>query len=140
MGALLTQSVSYTTNGNKLKKMLQKSNQASNVQNDLEKELIRLKHLIPFDDFLAVRWNPYARVGLSGEVVGSTIHIYEEDPLKAIATLRHEYLDCILTRKLVKPLISIVNTFVKLKENEIYMEKERVVHAFSRIIRDYVEK
>jgi len=81
-----------------------------------------------------VYWKPQQAVKVSGKVVGSTIYIYNEKQKEAVDTLKHEYLDCILTRRLVNPLVTLVNTFVKLTENEIYNEKERIVNGLSKLV------
>jgi hypothetical protein len=62
------------------------------------------------------------------------LRIYDEDLREAKNTLKHEYLDCLLTRKIVEPLIAIVNTFIKLKEGEVHKEKEQIVSTLSKLI------
>lgn len=108
--------------------------QPKNVQPVLEEELARLKRLVPFEEELTVHWKPQAHTKMSGEVIGKTIYVYDENQHEAIATLKHEYLDCLLTRRLVNPLVTLVNTFIKLREKEIYMEKERIVTHLLRLI------
>jgi len=90
--------------------------------------------MLPFEEALVVCWEPHQEMGISGEVRGLTIYVYEEDQKEALTTLKHEYIDCLLTRKLVLPLIAMVNTFIKLKEKEIYKEKERIITALSGMI------
>jgi hypothetical protein len=76
---------------------------------------------------------------LSGEVKNDVILIYEEEPEKAIDTLRHEFIDYLvwlavrpyeqttmLYRAMFKGLLE------RLGENA-YEEKERAVEAISRI-------
>lgn len=108
--------------------------QTKNVQRVLEKELARLKRLVPFEEALTVRWKPLLQSEISGKVVGKTIYVYDENPREAVNTLKHEYLDCLLTRKLVKPLVTLVNTFIKLREKEIYTEKERIITHLLKVI------
>lgn len=108
--------------------------QAQHVQQVLKEELARLKKLVPFDEELTLCWTPRLHSRVSGEVVGSTIFIYEEDLGEAVKTLRHEYLDCLLTRKLVDPLVAIINTLMKMKERDIYKGKERIVNTLSSLI------
>ena len=100
----------------------------------LDEELARLKKLVPFEESLTVQWKPLPQSKISGKVIGTTIYVYDEDPQEALNTLKHEYLDCLLTRKLVNPLVTLVNTFIKLREKEIYMEKERIVTHLLRLI------
>ena len=105
-----------------------------NVQQALEEELGRLRRMIPFEEALTVCWTPQSHSKVSGEVVGDTVYVYEENLRQARNTLRHEYLDCLLTRKIVEPLIALINTFIKLKEKEIYKEKEHIVSTLSKMI------
>jgi len=116
--------------------MLQKTGErlSRNVQRDLEEELARLKRMVPFEEALTVCWTPRSHGKVSGEVVGNTIYVYDENLREAKNTLKHEYLDCLLTRKIVEPLIAMVNTFIKLKEGEIYKEKEQIVSTLLRLI------
>jgi len=116
--------------------MVQKTGErlSRNVQRDLEEELARLKTMVPFEEALTVCWTPRSHGKVSGEVVGNTIYVYDENLREAQKTLKHEYLDCLLTRKIVEPLIAMVNTFIKLKEREIYQQKEKVVSTLSRLI------
>ena len=105
-----------------------------NVQRVLEEELARLRRMIPFEESLTVCWRPRSHSEVSGEVVGDTVYVYDENGQEAMNTLKHEYLDCLLTRKMVEPLIAMVNTFIKLKEREIYEEKERIVTNLLKLI------
>ena len=105
-----------------------------NIQEILKEELANLKRLIPFEEELTLCWRPRLRGKISGEVIGNTIFIYDENPQEAVKTLRHEYLDCLLTRKLVDPLVAMINTLMKMKERDIYKGKERLVNTLSRLI------
>jgi len=107
---------------------------SKSVQRILEKELARLKRLVPFEELLTVCWNPRSHGKISGEVVGNTIFIYDENPQEAVKTLKHEYLDCLLTRKLVNPLITMINLLITMKEREIYNEKEQIINTLSKTI------
>jgi hypothetical protein len=93
----------------------------------LEEEFARLKRIIPLDDVDTVCWKPELRSSIHGEVVNGTVYVYDTVPQAAVDTLKHEYIDCLLTRKMVDPLITMVNAFIKLKEREVYKEKERIV-------------
>lgn len=108
--------------------------QAKNVQRVLKEELARLKRLIPFEEELTLYWRPRSHGEISGEVIGNTIFIYEENLQEAVKTLKHEYLDCLLTRKLVDPLIALINTLIKMRAQEIYKRKERIVDTLSKLI------
>ena len=104
------------------------------VQRILEKELAILKRRIPFEEALTVRWTPQSHGKISGQVIGDTIYVYDENAQEAVNTLKHEYLDCLFTQKMIEPLITIVNTFIKLKEKEIYKAKERIVTKLLQLI------
>jgi hypothetical protein len=103
------------------------------VQIALEKEFARLKRLIPCDEVTAVSWKPQTRGNLSGEVLNGTIYVYDENPYDAIDTLKHEYVDCVLTRKIINPLIATINLLVQDKAREIYKEKERIVNNILKL-------
>jgi hypothetical protein len=77
---------------------------------------------------------PGIEKGISGEVRGNTIFIYEADRDKALGTLRHELIDHLITSRLVKPLVDLINILVKAKEAEIYREKEGLVETLSKLI------
>ncbi|MGD0496752.1 MAG: hypothetical protein ABSB28_12075 [Candidatus Bathyarchaeia archaeon] len=106
------------------------------VQGVLAKQLVKLKTLIPCDEVTAVRWKPQVGSSLSGEVAEGIIYVYDEDLRDALETLRHEYLDCILTRKIINPLTAIVNLFIEDKTREVYRQKERVVDALSKLLKN----
>lgn len=107
----------------------------ADVQMALEKEFAKLETLIPFDGVTAVRWKPESRDKLSGQVVDDVIYVYEEDLNSAVDTLKHEYLDCILTRKIINPLTAIVNIFIEDKTRQVYREKERIVECLLKLSR-----
>jgi hypothetical protein len=109
--------------------------ESADIQTVLENEFAKLQTLIPFDGVTAVRWKPESRGKLSGEVVDSVIYVYEENLNTAVNTLKHEYLDCILTRKIINPLTAIVNIFIEDKTRQIYREKERIVECLLKLSR-----
>ena len=71
---------------------------------------------------------------LSGGVEDGSIYIYEAEEEKAIQAFKHEIVDHIITSKIVKPLVIIINLIIKAREAEIYREKEKLVEIFSKII------
>lgn len=97
-------------------------------------EFRRLQKLVPMDEITGLQWLPGKRIDISGEVKGDTIYVYDNEPYEALSTLRHEYLDCLLTRRLIEPLVSIVNALTKVRENEIYRGKERIVNLLSAAV------
>ncbi len=105
----------------------------------LQAELDRLKALLHYGVDLKVRWvpNQVKQSGgrqLSGEVVGDTILIYDGSEVEALETLRHEFVDYVLTTELIKPLVDLINLLVKERERETYQRKERLVKRLTEII------
>jgi len=99
----------------------------------LEEELERLKRLFNMGYELEVRWipNPYSK--LSGEVKDGKLIVYEEDPEDALVTLRHEFIDYVLSR-LVSPYRDVANALIKLVTNRAYREKENIVNALLKVL------
>jgi hypothetical protein len=102
----------------------------------LEKELIALKTLLPFEaaQKLSVCWKPNLNAPVLGEIVDCTIFLYDSNIEAAVSTLKHEYLDFYLSKRLISPLISMLNLFIELKTKEVYLEKERVVDSLLKFI------
>lgn len=105
----------------------------------LQAELERLKTLLHYGADLKVRWVPdqvrQSEVRqLSGEVVGDIILIYDGSEAEALETLRHEFIDYVLTTELIKPLVDLINLLVKERERETYQRKERLVKRLTGII------
>ena len=69
----------------------------------------------------------------SGEVTGTTIRIYEADQAKALATLRHEFIEYLLTRDLVAPYKQMINKLISLFEEEMYDRKEKLVDRLQEL-------
>jgi len=70
----------------------------------------------------------------SGEVIGRTIYIYKKDGAKALDTLRHEFLEYILTYELVAPYKKLVNKLITLFEEEMYVRKEKLIEKILKAI------
>jgi predicted Fe-Mo cluster-binding NifX family protein len=70
----------------------------------------------------------------SGEVKDGSVYIYEAEEEKAIQTLKHELVDYLITSRIVKPVVNLLNILIKAREAEIYKEKEKLVEIFSKII------
>lgn len=110
------------------------------LQSSLSEELEKLKDITQFGRDLEVVWSPSRLSKLSGEVKGNTILIYEEEPAKALDTLRHEFIDYLVSEA-VKPyqkvtiLYSVmINTLVEKLVDEAYLEKEKVVDSLVKIL------
>jgi len=110
------------------------SKKKGDLQYILEKELQRLTMKLGLNLDLKVVWHPDKTANLSGEVKDDSIYIYEANEEKAIQTLKHELVDYLITSRIVKPLVSLLNILIKAREAEIYKEKEKIVEVFSKII------
>lgn len=68
---------------------------------------------------------------LSGEVVGDTIYIYEEDKEKAQETLIHEYLDYSISLA-IEPYRNLLNVLIRHLSQTSYEKKESVIEALTK--------
>ena len=67
-------------------------------------------------------------------VEGGTIYVYEVDEAKALQVLKHEFVDYLITSRIVKPLVELVNLLIKSRGAEIYGEKERIVEILCKLV------
>jgi hypothetical protein len=104
------------------------------VESMLTEELERLQAKLGLSLGLNVVWIPSVDKGLSGEVRNGTIYVYEAEEDKALQALRHELVDHLITSRIVKPLVELVNLLIKSRESEIYEEKERLVEMLSKLL------
>ena len=112
----------------------------------IDKELQHLRELFGCGWNLGVRWLPGGSDSLAAEVRDDIILIYEEDPVKAISVLRHEFLDYLVC-KAVKPyqdLINVqrttVNAVLKELQEEAHREKEKIVEKLKAILEAHKTK
>lgn len=56
------------------------------------------------------------------------------DEEKAVDTLRHEFIEYILTYELVAPYKKLVNKLITLFEEEMYERKEKIIDKFLQIL------
>ena len=101
--------------------------QRNNTVQQLELELSKLKDRFQMAQELRLEWDPDGNSKKSGEVIGRTIYIYEEDEAKALDTLKHEFIEYILTYELVAPYKKLVNKLISLFEEEMYERKEKLI-------------
>lgn len=110
------------------------------VKQSLSEELDKLKVLTEFGQDLKVVWSPSRQFKLSGEVRGNTVYVYEEDPAKALDTLRHEFVDYVISgaikpyEKVTVLYSAMINALVEKLSEEAYLEKEKVVDSLMKII------
>lgn len=112
----------------------QKPKRGCGIESMLSEELERLQGKLGLSLGLKVVWMPNAEKGLEGEVRNGTIYIYEGDGDKALQVLRHEFIDYLITSKIVEPLVGLVNALIKSREAEIYREKERLVEMLLTLL------
>lgn len=89
---------------------------------------------------LRLKWIPqkaFSKSGkeLSGEVMGNVVFIYEEDCKEAVKTLRHELIDYCVSQA-IEPYREVTNRLIKMINEDAYRRKERVVEAFTDLIRE----
>ena len=100
----------------------------------LEAELTRFKRFFDMGFQLELSWVPDPYSKLSGEVKRNRIFIYDEGLDKALATLKHEFVDYVLSC-LIAPYREVTNMFIKKFINErAYREKEKVVEALVKLL------
>jgi len=100
----------------------------------LGQELSKLKSKFQMAHELKVKWLPDCNSKKSGEVLGKTIYIYEEDEGKALDILRHEFIDYILTKELVSLPQKMINSLIKLIEEEMYERKEKLIEKLMKLL------
>ena len=74
-----------------------------NVQGILENELMRLKARFGLAGHLNVIWQPETSPEVEGFVRGSTVYVFSSGKGQAIKTLRHEFIEYILTEEFLNP-------------------------------------
>jgi hypothetical protein len=110
-----------------------KNNEKISVKVKLEQELEKLKEKTGFGCELSVAWLPDQDPKLSGEVKSNTIYVYERDEEKALETLRHEFIDYVVSQA-IEPYRSVANRLIQFLNEEAYRRKERVVEALVKLI------
>jgi hypothetical protein len=102
-------------------------------EDKLADELKRLKCRFNLGHELTLKWLPNEKDGICGEVKGECIHIYEEDEEKAIETLKHEFLDHVIS-KVAEPYQRIANRLIELTNEETYKRKEKLVECLCKLL------
>jgi len=102
-------------------------------QNMLAEELERLKRKLGLGNELTVKWLPGRKLDICGEVKGNCIYVYDEDERKALDTLKHEFLDYLIS-KTVEPYEKIANKLIGLINDEAYLRKEKLVEVLAALI------
>jgi len=105
-------------------------------ENNLTKELEFLKRRLNLGHELTVKWLPGEKDGICGEVKENVILIYEDNETKAIETLKHEFLDYLIS-KAIEPYQKITNKLIGLINDEAYLRKEKLVEALAALIQGW---
>jgi len=112
----------------------------STVRLDLEKRLHStledLKQTLNLGYELTVKWVPNGDDKLSGEVKGNCIYIYEETAKEALSTLKHEFLDYVIS-SVIEPYKQVTNRLIALINEEAYRRKERLVEKLSALFPEF---
>jgi len=114
-------------------KIIEKSRDTGKLQGILEEELLNLKLKTGLNLDLEVLWVPDKSSDKSGEIKGNIIFIYEEEPEKALRTLKHEFIEYLLNRysSLHK---KVINKLLELIEEILYREKEKLIEALINLM------
>ena len=94
----------------------------------LEKELERLKDRAGIKTEFKVVWSPKADSKKEGEVLGDTIFVYSLDVDGALQTLRHEFVDVIVSSA-IEPYLKLVNVLLSEISEDAYKKKEEAVET-----------
>lgn len=101
----------------------------------LEEELERLKARAAIKTEFKVFWSPKADSKKEGEVVGNTIFIYSLDVDEALQTLRHEFVDIIVSSA-IQPYLKLVNVLLSAISEDAYKKKEEAVEMLLKLLVD----
>jgi hypothetical protein len=102
-------------------------------EDKLADELERLKCRLNLGYELTLKWLPGEKDGICGEVKENVILIYEDNETKALETLKHEFLDYIIS-KTIEPYEKIANKLIGLVNEDAYRRKEKLVEVLTKLI------
>ncbi|MGB9002850.1 MAG: hypothetical protein WCC52_03475 [Nitrosotalea sp.] len=105
----------------------------------LKEELARLIQQSGDGHGLDVVWIPRIDSAKEGEVISKTIFVYSQDLIKAIETLRHEFVDYLVC-KAAEPYQELVNALLAVLSEKAYREKEDTVESILKIVMDTGKK
>jgi hypothetical protein len=95
------------------------------VQQKLHRELRRLKTKVGLAGHLSVKWCPEILPAVHGKVIDSMIVIHDQQCEEALRTLRHEFVEYILTHEYLTP---------KLFEAKAHRRADALVDILTRLI------
>ncbi len=99
----------------------------SRTRAKLEEEFERLKRITGMGSELKLLWLPNIPSDVHGEVAGCIVKIYDNDEGEAVKTLRHEFLDYVISKQIIRPLVKQLNMQTELINDLIYARKENVI-------------
>ena len=101
----------------------------------LKEELERLKARAGIKTEFKVVWSPKADSKKEGEVVGDTIFVYSIDVDEALQTLRHEFVDTVVSSA-IQPYLKLINVLLSAISEDAYKKKEDVVEKLLKLLID----
>lgn len=99
----------------------------------LREELKKLKGRVGAGHELRVVWSPSSNSKLSGEVKDGVVYIYENDGVRAVDALKHEFIDYLVSQA-IEPYRSVTNRLIQLLNEVAYKKKEDVVEALVKLL------
>jgi len=99
----------------------------------LSEELKKLQSLLNQGHELKVVWTPKQDSNLDGEVKGDTIHVYSQSLEQALKTLRHEFLDFVMS-EMIEPYKQVANSLIALVNKQAYIKKEKLVEKLANLV------
>jgi len=110
----------------------------NSVECKLIEELERIKARVGMGYDLKVEWAPSLASDKHGEVRGNVILIYDGELEDSLQTLRHEFLDYLVSQAIV-PYKNAANKLVQLVNEIAYKRKEEVVEALAKLLNVVLE-
>ena len=106
----------------------------------LEAELERLKMKVGMGFQIKLEWSPSIVRHTNGkllleEVIGDTIFIYVKDLDQALQLLNHAFMEWLLNQN-SKYYRVFINKLIEVFEELQYENKERIIEAVSRLVKD----
>ena len=99
----------------------------------LNEELRKLQRLVNHGHDLQVVWTPKHSLNLDGEVKDGVIHVYSENLQDALKTLRHEFIDAIIS-EIIEPYKQVSNALIGLVNKQAYDKKETLVEKLADLL------
>ncbi|MEM1547166.1 MAG: hypothetical protein QXP91_12015 [Candidatus Methanomethylicia archaeon] len=103
------------------------------MKNILSKELEKLRRKVNYGFELKVVFKPKSNTDVYGEVKDGVIYVYVDDINEAIKTLRHEFIDYIVS-KVIEPYRKTTNKLIELLNEISYRRKEEIVNVLMKLL------